>query len=250
MTSFHQPYNPQHYTREQLQAIVPSWIHHVDVVDSIDSTNSALKALAPPHPHLLVAFHQTQGRGTQDREFYCAPYQGLYVSFAYTTSCDFPLSLTMAAAITRALKNFNVNPTIKWVNDILIDDKKIGGILCETYAHGTIIGFGINVSVESFPETLKDSAGSLHHFSDVVPTHLELIEAILNQFTILVQHPRLTQTWINQSLRYYQQSVKIMHLDTTYEGNNQGINEHGQLMIQTKTDVQLFHTTLKAMTLL
>ena len=250
MTSYQQPLNPQHYTREHLQAIVPSWIQQVDVMECIDSTNSALKQAAPSHPHLLVAFHQNQGRGTQDRQFYCAPYQGLYVSFSYTQKCNFPLSLTMAAAITRALKNFHFDPTIKWVNDILIHDKKIGGILCETYAYGTIIGFGLNVSVENFPDHLKESAGSLHQFSEVLPTHLELIEEILKQFSILVQHPRLTQTWINQSLRFYQQSVKIIHFDNIIEGINQGINEQGQLMIQTKTGCQLFHSTVNTMTLL
>ena len=75
MTSSHQRLNQQHYTPEQLKAVLPSWISDVNVVEHIESTNTALKQMCPRNTTCLVAFHQTQGRGTLDRSFYCAPYQ-------------------------------------------------------------------------------------------------------------------------------------------------------------------------------
>jgi len=250
MTSLKKTYNPQPYTHEQLQAVLPTWITHVDVVDCIQSTNTALKESNPPHPVCLVAFHQTQGRGTFDRQFYCAPYQGLYVSFTLTKTPSFPVSLIIAAAITRALKSFGFNPHIKWVNDILISGKKVGGILCESYSHGTIIGFGLNVSVSEFPDELKESAGSLHQFSESLPSHLELIQAIFEHFTILMHHPQLTQTWVNHHLLYISKEVRIKQYDKITEGMCYGVNEEGHLLIKQKQHFTTFNTTLESMTLI
>lgn len=250
MTSFKTTSNPQPYTREQLQAVLPAWIRHVSVVESTQSTNTDLKALNPMHSKCLVAFHQTQGRGTFDRQFYCAPYQGLYVSFSLTQATSFPVSLIIAAAITRALKSFGFHPSIKWVNDILVSGKKVGGILCEAYPHGTIIGFGLNVSVSEFPDELKESAGSLHHFSESLPTHLELIQAIFEHFTILMNHPKLTQSWVNEHLLYMNQEVQVHHQNQVSEGLCLGVNEDGHLQIKQKNTIKTYNTTLESMTLI
>lgn len=238
------------YTRDQVRAILPAWIHDVEVVESIASTNTTLKLRNPPHSSCLIAFHQTQGRGTQARQFYCEPYQGLYVSFTLTDLPSFPPSLTIAAAIIRALHDLGYNTSLKWVNDIMIEGKKVGGILCETYPHGMVIGFGLNVSVQHFPLELANTAGSLHQFKDHIESHLVLIKTIFDHFSIFIKHPKLTHMWINAHLCYRHQTVHITYNNRIIEGVSCGINEDGHLEILHNYTTITLNTTVESMTLL
>ena len=147
----------------------------VKVFESIDSTNAEAKRVADktPGPLLILAEQQTAGRGRLGRSFYSPPGTGLYMSLMYhpDTSLSENLSVTAAAAVAvvRAIEKLtDMKPQIKWVNDIFINGKKVCGILTEAvtdFESGTdisvIVGIGINVTTESFPPEVGETAASI-----------------------------------------------------------------------------------------
>lgn len=146
-----------------------------EILPTVDSTNNELKRrlLAGERTDtLLLTETQTGGRGRLGRSFYSPAGSGLYLSLALcsiTRYDDAVLLTTMAsAAVVRAIERLTpYRPQIKWVNDIYLNDRKIGGILTEAVntpdgaLAGVVIGIGINVAPTAFPEELRDVAGWL-----------------------------------------------------------------------------------------
>jgi len=121
---------------------------------------------------LVIAKVQTGGRGRLGRSFH-SPEGGLYMSFFIRkpdTKMDISLATIAAAVSARdAIHELcGIRPRLKWVNDVYMGDRKVGGILVEgkfdpigkSMDH-LIIGIGINVTTEGFPEELKDIASSI-----------------------------------------------------------------------------------------
>lgn len=144
------------------------------ILDECDSTNSYMKRLFLKNediPFCILAKSQSSGRGRTGKKFFCARDKGIYISFFAPISDDdnFLLITPMtASAVCRALSSaVKIECGIKWVNDIFIGNKKLGGILCERIENngkkGIIIGIGINVlyDVSDFPEDISDIATSL-----------------------------------------------------------------------------------------
>ena len=148
------------------------------VYPSIDSTNSTLKRLAEsgePEGLALLAEEQTAGRGRMDRRFYSPAGGGLYLSLLLRPGLGAAdataLTACAAVAVAEAIEALTGRQTqIKWVNDVLVEGKKVCGILtegaidCETgrllYA---VVGIGINISPPpgGFPPELRGIAGAL-----------------------------------------------------------------------------------------
>ena len=144
--------------------------------DTIDSTNTEAKRLArqgAPHGTVLIAGHQTDGRGRMGRQFVSDADMGVYLSVILRPCCEPAelMHLTCAAAVAMCdavEKIAGFRPGAKWINDLVYDGRKLGGILTEMsldkggidYA---IVGIGINCSqtVTDFPAPLQDMAGSL-----------------------------------------------------------------------------------------
>lgn len=146
--------------------------------DSIGSTNDEAKLLArsgAPHGTVLIAGHQTAGRGRLGRSFQSPADMGIYLSVILRPQCppQALMHLTCAAAVAMcdAVQEVSgLHPGIKWTNDLVIGSRKLGGILTElsvdpitgntAYA---IVGVGINCKqkTEDFPPELQDMAISL-----------------------------------------------------------------------------------------
>lgn len=145
----------------------------VRVFDSIDSTNAEAKRLAADEyssPTLIIANSQTSGRGRMGRSFYSPAEHGLYMSLLYKCNSNMTdaVSVTTAAAVAVALsieETSGCSTQIKWVNDIYMNGGKVSGILAESVISGgekhVIIGIGINITTESFPEEIKNIAASV-----------------------------------------------------------------------------------------
>lgn len=149
-------------------------LHHFP---SIDSTNDQLRLLArqgAPHGTVLIADHQTGGHGRRGRTFHSPNGMGIYLSILLRPDCaptDL-MHLTCAAAVAMCdavEASAGFRPGIKWTNDLVYQNRKLGGILTELgfTPKGTldyaIIGIGINCcqTAEDFPEDIRDFAGSL-----------------------------------------------------------------------------------------
>lgn len=150
----------------------------ISCVASIDSTNSEVKRQATQGVEeglLVVADHQTAGRGRRGREFHSPAGQGLYFSMllrpsgTYEEWMDF--TAWVAVALCRGIASFcGISPEIKWTNDIVWQGKKLCGILTElalesesNFVEYVVLGVGVNVQQQErdFPEELQDIATSL-----------------------------------------------------------------------------------------
>lgn len=148
----------------------------IRIFDELDSTNTYAKQLAireaVSSPILIATRSQTAGRGRLGRSFHSPADTGLYMTLLYPTRTTLSdaVSITGAAAVAvvRAIKALtDHHPVVKWVNDIYLNNAKVGGILTEAITvpdRPTIyiaIGIGINLSTQSFPVGLRAPATSL-----------------------------------------------------------------------------------------
>jgi len=169
--------------------------------DTIDSTNTKAKALASKGAEdgtIVISEEQISGRGRLDRNWCSPKFKGIWMSVILRPNIDpinaSTITLIGAAAVNKALKDFNIKTQIKWPNDIILNNKKLCGILTEMSSelnqiNYIVIGIGVNVNIshEEFPKNINEIATSLkieggHNFS-----RQKLTAAILNHFEKLYE---------------------------------------------------------------
>ena len=177
----------------------------VRVFDEIDSTSNEAKRMAADGadaPALIAAVRQTAGRGRMGRSFYSPAQTGVYFSILYPLQTPLwgTVSVTGAAAVAtmRAIRTLTGKQTeIKWVNDLYLDGKKICGILTEAVTLGTrthlIVGIGVNLNTQDFPDGLNATAGSLH---DASLSRVELIAEIFRELRRFLEDP-FDRSWLD-----------------------------------------------------
>ena len=166
----------------------------IDCFDCIDSTNAYLKRIASdgaPDGTVAVAAAQTAGRGRRGRTFQSAADKGVYLSALLRPQLAaeqlMPLTGLCAVAMCDAVERVcAVRPQIKWTNDLLLNGKKLCGILTELgMENGTlsyvIVGIGINVSqrTEDFEGEVAELATSLERELDKEVSKSELAAAMI-----------------------------------------------------------------------
>lgn len=146
-------------------------IHQFDI---IDSTNRFAKELCKDNPHngtIVISNEQSQGRGRLGNTWESHRDKGLYYSIIFkipdkTLKCEL-LTLYISLGITELLSDYSIECKIKWPNDILINDKKVCGILSELVSndHGVfiVVGIGVNLyhTLEDFKGDLSNKATSI-----------------------------------------------------------------------------------------
>lgn len=144
----------------------------IEVFDEISSTNTLLREKQSELfvDTVFIAKKQTGGKGRFSRGFFSGD-GGIYLSYLFkgklsTSEINFVTPCVATAVINALEKSVNVSPQVKWVNDLYLNGKKICGILSECKvssqsADNIIVGIGVNVNTELFPEKLKDKATSL-----------------------------------------------------------------------------------------
>ena len=210
--------------------------------DSLDSTNTFLKLKACQGESpvaLAVADSQTGGKGRRGRSFF-SPQGGVYLSILVDSPGVSPGQLTTLAAVCsmRALKAvFGVDVQIKWVNDLFLNGRKLGGILCEGIIMDgqigkTVIGIGINTSAIAFPEELSNIAISLGRESEPFSRE-NLIAALVNEILdSLPGIPNHIAEYKKNCLTLHQ-TVRFTLDNSYYTGVAQDIDSEGALLVQT-----------------
>ncbi len=160
------------------------------------STNTTIKedyAASRAEGFTLIAHRQTAGRGRLGRGFSSPPGGGLYMSILLKPRLSLSklnfITFAAAVAVCRAIKALcGFQPQIKWVNDVLMEDKKLCGILTEAAVEGetgavdyAVLGIGINLRLDrqALPEDVRAVAGSLADFSEHVPRRAQLAASVL-----------------------------------------------------------------------
>ena len=219
----------------------------IRVYQEVDSTNNEAKRLlgqGQDQTFLILAEQQTKGRGRQGRVFFSPKGTGLYMTLVIHPQADLagvlPATTMASVAVARAIRKLtNLEPQIKWVNDLYLEGKKICGILteavsdCETATvQSLLLGIGVNTTTVDFPEELAQ-VGSALHVPDL--SRNQLAAEIVNQLLPLTLHLedhayledyRRFSMVLGKSILYYIQG-------TAYPAQAIAIDDQGGLVIQT-----------------
>jgi BirA family biotin operon repressor/biotin-[acetyl-CoA-carboxylase] ligase len=128
----------------------------------INSTNDYIKEILENAPEgtVVVADTQSSGRGSKGRSWY-SPEGGLWMSVLLKHHENCLISLIAGIAICEAFATYDIDSKIKWPNDVLLNGKKIAGILPEVVEDNVVLGVGINLNVRQFPDDLQEKASSI-----------------------------------------------------------------------------------------
>ena len=220
--------------------------------DETDSTNTEIKKAAEkdaPHGTLAVADYQSMGKGRRGRSWAAPHGVGIWMSLLLRPelppTCASMLTLVAALAVADGIREVcDLEAKIKWPNDVIVNKKKVCGILTEMtmeeeYIQSVVVGIGINVHNESFPEELKEKATSLlietggGHFSraEITAKVLEHFEEYYEKFIADGDLRRLQEEY-NSCLTAIGGKVSILAPERTWEGISRGINAEGALLVE------------------
>lgn len=167
----------------------------VTALNTVDSTQSEVQrraAAGAPEGTVVTATHQSAGRGRRGREWWDAPGESLLCSVLLRPDClpaAVPqLSLVGGLAVAEALAaSAGVRARIRWPNDLLVDGRKVCGILAEAASgadarvHHVILGVGINLRQSAFPAPLAERATSLRLLTGCDHDAAALLAALLGR---------------------------------------------------------------------
>ncbi|MCD7742336.1 MAG: biotin--[acetyl-CoA-carboxylase] ligase [Ruminococcus sp.] len=219
--------------------------------DEVASTNDEAKrfCVADSSRAVFVSDCQTDGRGRYSRCFYSPARTGLYLSAVIHPNMSIEDSsvytAVAAVATARAIESqTNVSPKIKWVNDLYVDGKKICGILTEAMTdfetgqvRSMVIGIGINVTTESFPDEISDKAASIGVFT----SRNELAASIITELY------HLTNLSPNDFMEEYRSRCFIIGREIefsdgkqSYRGRVVGIGDKCELLLDVSGEIRCF----------
>ena len=228
------------------------------VHETLGSTNNAAKDLIKArsesegvalHGTVIITDSQSAGKGRLGRSFHSPPGHGIYMSIILRTKelGDIPTSLITplaAVIVCEAIESLtDEKPQIKWVNDILLGQKKICGILTESVTENgqikwVVIGIGINFTTAptDFPPELRDIAGSLFENEPPQITRNRLIAEVLNRLVakgaMFEKHEILMQYKRRLMILDKRITVSGHGNETSYEGTAIDIDDSGHLIIK------------------
>ena len=230
----------------------PKWVGcEILYFDSIDSTNTKAQELAEkgyPSGTLVVADKQIAGKGRRGRNWESPSGCGIFMTLMLKPDINpnnaSMLTLVSALAVAKALADITgKDAKIKWPNDIVIDGRKVCGILTEMSAQFDYInniGIGINVNNSSFPEEISATASSLRLLSGGKKyRRAEIIEKIMEYFekyySIFLETEDLSAL-VNEydaMLVNMKKQVKVLDPKEPFEGKAMGITKTGELIVDT-----------------
>ena len=215
------------------------------------STNveaTKLAARGGKHGTLVIADKQTGGKGRRGRSWFTPGNTSIAVSFLLKPQLEAEyasmLTLVQAMAVADTIEEVcGCKSQIKWPNDILVNEKKVCGILTEMNLEGSdiasiIIGTGINVNQDSFPEEIVDIATSLKKEVRVEQCREKLIGVLCSKFEYYYEQFMTTKdlSYImkeyNARLISARRRVRVLDPKEEYVGEALGINAEGELLVK------------------
>jgi len=233
--------------------------HHHVMTSTQDRAQELISTLEVGKCYVVTADEQTKGRGTHGRSWFSPAYASLHATFVF----PFPnhqenllnhLPQVVAYAVLKTLKTYGLEAKIKWINDVLLDEKKICGILCESgrLAHlpgynGVLVGVGINVNLsQDACDALDQPATSL-----MLALNKKMdIDEVLKTLTIyLFEHINVLLEEgfapffkiISKKMAFIGEKVKVQLDDDAQsmkEGRLVGIDEQGRLLLEWENHIE------------
>jgi BirA family biotin operon repressor/biotin-[acetyl-CoA-carboxylase] ligase len=237
--------------------IFDAHVHHFYKIGSTNTAAMAAASQGAPEGSVFLAEEQTAGRGRGANSWESARSAGIYCSVvlrpALPPSDVLVMALAAGLAVRAAIEQVDprVTPDLKWPNDVLIDGKKVCGILTEMNAEVTrvryiVVGIGINVNHSSFPKELQDEAISLRMVTGSESSRVELAAALLkslDQEYRLLAEPRgarqsILRRFAEHSSWVRGKQVRIEENGSRVEGTTDGLDDRGFLRVRTAQGVQ------------
>lgn len=221
---------------------------------SVDSTNKqAMEAAAQGAPEgaYFTADEQTAGRGRADHTWHSPAGTGVYVSVVLRPTFEpndaLWLSLIAGLAVRVAIETVtSITPDLRWPNDIMLGEKKMGGILTELTTEAgriqhAVIGIGLNINQSEFPPELRSLATSLRVETDREWPREEILNALLaalcDEYQRLVREPGARADIIRRFEAYssYARGAQVEiddHGAAQFSGMTMGLDERGFLRVK------------------
>lgn len=235
--------------------IFKSNLHHFYKIASTNTAAMAAAAEGAVHGSVFLAEEQTAGRGRGANSWQSPRSTGIYCSVVLRPTAPpsdvLVLSLAAGLAVQSAIQQVDsrVQADLKWPNDLLIDGKKVCGILTEMNAEATrvryiVVGIGINVNQSTFPKELP--ATSLRLVTGSEWSRVELVAALLKsldrEYRLLIEDPESRQEILRrfaaQSSWVSGKKVRIDENGSAFEGTTEGLDSRGFLLVRTPHGVQ------------
>ena len=221
--------------------------------DTIDSTNTKAQELAEkgyPSGTLVVADKQESGKGRRGRSWVSPSGTGIFMTLMIKPDINpnnaSMLTLVAALAVAKAITSVTGEEAlIKWPNDIVVNSKKVCGILTEMnaqfdYINHIVVGIGINVYNESFPEEISQMASSLmieaggkrFHRAQIIAETMSYFEQYYDTFLKTQDLSALVREY-DELLVNRNKSVRVLDPKEPFDGKAMGITPKGELIVDT-----------------
>jgi BirA family biotin operon repressor/biotin-[acetyl-CoA-carboxylase] ligase len=229
---------------------------HLQHFESVGSTNTLLleaAASGAPEGSVYIADEQTAGRGRGGHAWHSAAAEGLYLSVLAKPSLHLreALWISLATGLAAQAAIFSITGLkidLRWPNDLLLDEKKLGGILVETAVEPdatlryAVIGMGINLNHAAFPADLAALATSLRVATGEIQSRqallLSLLRALDSELTQLEEHaPDLLDRFTAASTWVCGKRVHVPE-QGGYTGVTAGLDERGFLLVDADDGTQ------------
>ncbi|WP_278554254.1 biotin--[acetyl-CoA-carboxylase] ligase [Parvimonas micra] len=220
--------------------------HNIEIFDSIDSTNKYLKSRINEKNYgtIVISNEQTNGYGKSNREFLSNKDIGIYMSILINPNClieeSLKITILTSVAILSAIKSIcNLDVKLKWVNDIILKDLKVGGILCESQINlntniidNMIVGIGINVKEFEFPPSLKNIATSIENNTNIKVSRNALISEIINFFDLYFIKKANYIDLYKENSYVLGKDITVIQNDKQFYAKAIDIDNNGSLIVQ------------------
>ena len=226
---------------------------NITIFDELDSTNNYLKksgSNGEKENRLVIALSQTGGRGRMGRTFYSPNGTGIYFSLLlhpeFSIKKSLFLTVMAAVSVAETVMKYNENDVrIKWVNDILIDGKKVCGILTEGSINAdkkldyAIVGIGINVIApeNGFPDDIKDIATAIFPGNTEEYIKEKIVADVVNSFFTMFNGE--DKDYIKRYKEYSYltgKEINIISGDTVRPATVLGITDDCHLLVKNEND--------------
>ena len=246
---------PDLMTEAEIKSLMHTeWVaKEVLYFDTIDSTNTKAQELAEkgyPSGTLVVADKQESGKGRRGRSWVSPSGTGIFMTLMIKPDINpnnaSMLTLVAALAVAKAITSVTGEEAmIKWPNDIVVNSKKVCGILTEMnaqfdYINHIVVGIGINVHNESFPEEISQMASSLmieaggkrFHRAQIIAETMSYFEQYYDTFLKTQDLSALVREY-DELLVNRNKSVRVLDPKEPFDGKAMGITSKGELIVDT-----------------
>lgn len=246
---------PDLMTEAEIKSLMHTeWVaKEVLYFDTIDSTNTKAQELAEkgyPSGTLVVADKQESGKGRRGRSWVSPSGTGIFMTLMIKPDINpnnaSMLTLVAALAVAKAITSVTGEEAmIKWPNDIVVNGKKVCGILTEMnaqfdYINNIVVGIGINVHNESFPEEINQMASSLmieaggkrFHRAQIIAETMSYFEQYYDTFLKTQDLSALVREY-DELLVNRNKSVRVLDPKEPFDGKAMGITPKGELIVDT-----------------